>query len=158
MMKKLLIIVVVLISIVLIGGCAGSTPSPASSTVPPSMLNKVWDPAPIGLSSVEVTEPNNPAGPTVKITLINYGTKPVVSITAVLQLEGEKTFEYDFPEVSTASPLQLGDYTSQTITLIGQTGYNDEVCYPLTITVTLQNRNSITYTIKIQIKNGIFVR
>jgi hypothetical protein len=158
MMKKLLIIVVALISIVLIGGCAGSTPHPTSTTVPPSMLNKVWDPAPVCLSSIGVIEPGNPAGPTVKITLVNYGTKPVVSIKAVLQLEGEKTFEYDFPEVSTASPLQLGDHTSQTLTLIGPTGYSDEACYPLTITVTLQNRNSITYTTKIQIKNEIFVR
>lgn len=158
MMKKLVFIAIALIPLSLLVGCTDSAPSPTTYSVPPSLVNKVNNTEPVELSSIEIIGPSNPAGPTIKIELIDYGTEPVVALKAVLQLEGEKTFTYDFPGVSANTPLKLGATTSQTLTLVGPTGYNDATLYPLTITVTLQNGNSITYTYKIQIKNAFWVK
>jgi hypothetical protein len=107
---------------------------------------------PIAIVSVSSVGPPNPGGPTVKITLKNVGTEPVTLITCILQLDGEKTFTYNFPDVSSSTPLPPDGIVSQTLNLIGPTGYNDETFYPLQITVIMENGKIVAYSEQVQVK------
>jgi hypothetical protein len=107
---------------------------------------------PIEVISVKAVGMPNPGGPTIEITLKNVSSELVISVKCILQLDGEKTFDYDFPEVSTATPLQPDATTSQTLILIGPTGYSDEAFYPLMITVKLVNGQTFSYVKQIQVE------
>ena len=107
---------------------------------------------PIEVVSVKAVGPVNPGGPTIKITLRNVSNEPVISVKCILQLDGERTYEYNFPDVTLAAPLQPNNITSQTLNLVGPTGYSDEVFYPLTIYVTFLGGNTFTYIKQIQVE------
>lgn len=151
-MIKILVAVISLISIFLLVGCAGSTLSPTTSTTLPATSTGTSNQGPVAVVSVSAVGPPNPGGPRVEITLKNVGIVPVISISAFLKLEGEKTFRYDFIDVSSTNPLQPGATTSQTLNLIGPTGYSDEAFYPLLMYVILDNGDSFTYTKQVQIR------
>lgn len=110
------------------------------------------NPDPVSVVSVKAVGPTNPAGPSVEIVLKNTGTEAVVSLKAGLQLEGDKKFKYDFPAVSSDTPLQPGDTVSQTLNLIGPAGYSDESWYPLTIDMIFENDITLAYLKLVQIK------
>jgi hypothetical protein len=107
---------------------------------------------PIEVVSVTAVGPVNPGGPTIEISLKNVSNESIVSIKCILQLDGERTFDIDFPEVSTATPLQPVATTSQTLNIIGPTGYSDEVFYPLMISVKLLNSRTFSYVRQVQVK------
>jgi hypothetical protein len=152
-MKYLILLVIILALSINFIACSSDT---LSTTEPPNTL--VTSPTgatpnqePVEVISVSEAGQPNPGGPTIKITLKNTVNEAVVSLKVVLKLEGEKTFEYDFPDVSTSTPLQSGESTSQTLNLIGPTGYSDEAFYPLTIHVRLANGDTFNYTKQVQI-------
>jgi hypothetical protein len=94
--------------------------------------------------------PYNPGGPNVKLTLKNTGTEPVTSLKATLKLA--RDFEFDFVDVAPSSPLLPGGSVSVTVNLIGPQGnYTNDTSYPLTITLTLKNGDTLTYTKQVQI-------
>ena len=144
-MKYLILIAV---SLVLSVTCIACTDSPVNTNESTTVSNQ----QPIDVVSVRAVGLPNPGGPTIEITLKNVSNEPVVSIKCILQLSGEKTFEYDFfPNVSTAVPLQPDATTSQTLNLIGPTGYSDEDSYPLTITGEFLNGQTFSYVRQIQV-------
>jgi hypothetical protein len=148
-MKSFLVAIIVILALGL--GFSACSNNPTSTTESSSISTNTSNQEPINVVSVSAVGPPNPGGPTVKITLKNVGVEPVVSLIANLKLEGEKIFEYDFPDVSSDTPLKSGVTVSQTLTLIGPTGYSDEAFYPLTINVILPNGSIFTYTKQVQI-------
>lgn len=107
---------------------------------------------PLEVVSVKTVGMLNPGGPTVEITLKNVGSESVVSIKCILQLNGEKSFDYDFPDVSTDTPLASGATASQTLNLIGPTGYSDADFYPLMISGKLSNGRTFSYLEQVQVQ------
>ena len=103
---------------------------------------------PIEVISVSGVGPPNPGGPFVEITLKNVSEDPVTSLKATLELE--RDYEFGFVNVTPSNPLLLGESSNETLSLIGG-GYGTETSYPLTITVTLQNGDTLTYTKQVQI-------
>jgi hypothetical protein len=94
--------------------------------------------------------PYNPGGPNVKLTLKNTGNEPVTSLKATLKLA--RDFEFDFADVTPSSLLLPGGSVNVTVNLIGPQGsYTNDTSYPLTITLTLKNGNTLTYTKQVQI-------
>ena len=95
-------------------------------------------------------EPLTPAGPTVELTLKNVGVEPVISLTAFF-VEFTKPGPHDFDfAVTSANPLLSGKSISDTLTLING-GFGNNTPYHLTITGTLQNGATFTYTKQVEI-------
>ena len=126
----------------LVGGCNSATTEPPTTS----------EQDPVSVVSVRAVGLVNPGGPTIEITLKNTGTEPVVSLKAGLYLEGTKKFIYDFPAVSSATPFQPGDVISQTLNLVGPTGYSNETWYSLTIDIIFQNNTTLAYLKLVQIE------
>jgi hypothetical protein len=144
-MIKILVAVISLISIFCLFGCACGTLSPTTSTTLLATSTGTPNQGPVAVVSVSAVGPPNPGGPRIEIVLKNTGIEPVVFINAVLKLEGEKTFVYNFPDVSAARPLQPDEVASQTLNLVGPTGYSDEIFYPLMINVTFLSGETFSY-------------
>jgi hypothetical protein len=150
--RKLLLSIVSIMALVVMLGC-GSTQSPTSTPTPtPTTTNQ----QPIEIVSVlGPLAPFNPGGPTVEIILKNVSTTPIVSLTATLGLggvghptaPGSFTFTFD---VTALHPLLPGRSVSDTSTLIGA-GFSDSASYPLTITGTMENGATFTYTKQVHI-------
>jgi len=107
---------------------------------------------PVSVISVKAVGPVNPGGPTIEVTLKNTGTEPVVSLKAGLYLEGTTKFIYDFPTISSATPLQPDYIVSQTLYLVGPTGYGSDTWYSLTIDIVFQNNTTLAYLKLVQIE------
>ncbi len=118
------------------------TPTPTATSASPTIV-------PVTVVSVSLLQPPNPGGPTIKVTLQNNATNPVVNLQATLTLPG-RNYTYLFANVSKSNPLLANQDTSQTSTLIGA-GFETNQTYPMTITGALQNGTQFDFTIAITI-------
>jgi hypothetical protein len=92
-------------------------------------------------------EPINPGGPIVEITFKNVSDEPVTSLVA--KLEMYRSYEFTF-NVDPSNPLPPGESISCREMLI-QGAFNSDYWYTLSIDVTLQDGESLSYTRQIQI-------
>jgi hypothetical protein len=145
-----------LLGILLLAGCsaATTTSSPPPSTTPStSSITPPPEQEPVEVVSVTgPLPPINPGGPIVQIELINVSAQPVVSLTAVLGVNGAPpghpfTFNFD---VTLGNPLPPGDSTSARMTLIGG-GFNSEGLYPLTVSGSFQDGVTFSYNTEVRI-------
>ncbi|MDD5338840.1 MAG: hypothetical protein PHG35_05470 [Dehalococcoidales bacterium] len=143
-MRYLMVVIALLVLALsfLVGGCNSTTNNGQTTT----------ETDPVSVVSVKAVEPANPGGPTIEVTLKNTGTEPVVSLKAGLYLEGTEKHIYDFPTISSTTPLQPDEAVSQTRTLIGPEGYSDEEWYSLTIDIIFQNGTTLSYLKLVQIE------
>ncbi|MDE1767646.1 MAG: hypothetical protein KGI27_15435, partial [Thaumarchaeota archaeon] len=67
--------------------------------------------------AVKMVKPYNPAGLEIQLTLKNIGITPITSLQAVLELNNNYTF--DFKNITSSTPLEPGNSSSDTETLVG---------------------------------------
>ena len=151
-MKKLSLIGLLLTlgAVLAVTGCGRATTSlPSTTTI------SAIPPVPVEIISVVGPVPQyidgkamyNPGGPVVEITLKNVTTVPYISLNATLKVNRE--YECTF-SVTTEKPLLPGQVISARMGLIGG-GFSDNVSYPLTINVTLQNGDFFNYSKQVKI-------
>jgi hypothetical protein len=103
---------------------------------------------PVEVASVQgPLEPINPGGPVVAITLENISTKTITSLTAILKLNRDFTFEFD---ISLSKPLAPGEDISSRLTLIGG-GFDSDVSYPLQVKGTFDDNSKFDFTKQVHI-------
>lgn len=118
------------------------TSTPTATQPPTSAL-------PVFAASVSLQQPNNPAGPTIDVTLQNTGTNPVVALQATLSLP-TSNYTYTFNDVNPNNPLLPNQNTSQTITLLDASFTSDQA-YPMRISGQQQNGTTFDYYINVTI-------
>jgi len=102
---------------------------------------------PIDVVSIQsLPTPPNPGGPTMQLTLMNIGMKPVTNLNATLALNNNYVF--NFKDVTESNPLAPGHSTSDTEMLIGVG--STEMTHPLTVVGT-ENNETFSYTLNIHI-------
>ncbi len=94
-----------------------------------------------------VPTPPNPGGPTIQLTLMNIGMKPITNLKATLDLNNNYVF--NFKDVTESNPLASGHSTSDTEILIGA-GFTTGMTYPLTVVGTVNNE-TFSYTLNVRI-------
>jgi hypothetical protein len=112
------------------------TPTPTSTQSPNPTQ-------PVKVTLVSLQQQYNPGGPTLKITLKNTGTNPIVALQGILSLPG-RNFTYIFNDVSPSNPLLPNQETSQTTTLLNASFYPDQA-YPMRISGEQQNGTRFDY-------------
>jgi hypothetical protein len=112
----------------------------------PVSASRSWQPIEI-VSVLGPVGPVNPGGPIVEITLKNVSVEPVISLTAILEVDTAfgTSVDFTFDDVSPLNPLQPTRSTSDRLCLIGG-GFSSDVSYPLTINATLRNGARFVYT------------
>jgi hypothetical protein len=119
-----------------------TTPAPSETPISKSAQ-------PIQVASVSLEAPYNPGEPTVNITLLNIGTKPIVSLQAILSLP-VKNYTYVFVNLPANTPLLPNQEVSQTATLIGASVSSDQ-WYPMSISGKLQDGTVFSYQTSVTI-------
>jgi len=121
-----------------------STPTPTpTSTSTPTTTQPPTPILPIEVASVSLQQPYNPGGPTLKVTLQNTGTSPVVTLQVTLSLTG-RNYTYTFNDVSSNNPLLPNQETSQTATLLNA-AFNTDQAYPMRISGEQQDGTRFDY-------------
>ena len=106
---------------------------------------------PVEIVSVEgPLVPINPGGPVVGITIKNISDDNIVSLNAILELERTLSFEFD---VSNNNPL-LPDNTIYAERILINSGFADDVSYPLEISGTFQDGTTFAYAEQVMIENN----
>ena len=144
-MRKAMVFSTLILILILIGVTGCQSQNEPGHQLPLSWLQ------PIEVVSVSgPIPPYNPGGPTVEITLKNVGEVPVIYLKATLKLE--RTYEFDFVNVTPSNPLLPGESSNETRNLIGPgSGISSDTSYPLTINLTLQSGAPLVYTKQVQI-------
>jgi len=112
---------------------------------------------PIEVMSVlgPITNPVNPGGPVVEITLKNVSGEPVVSLKASLGITragpSNPPFTFNF-DVTPSNPLLPDKTISTKLTLIGG-GFSDNVSYPLKLEGRLESGAEYSYTRQVKIES-----
>jgi len=135
----------VLAAFLTFAACSPAASPSSTSTSPPPLTSTTSAPfsEPVAVVSVSgPIPPYNPGGPVVEITLNNVSSVPVITLSAILELNRAFTFTF---EVTPSNPLMPGASASVRQTLIGG-GLADNVSYPLTINGTLQGGADFAYT------------
>ncbi len=101
--------------------------------------------------------PFNPGGPVVSVTLENTGNESIVSLNATLDITAQTNEAAQSPywflfNVSSASPLQPGQSTQLSETLIGA-GFQTGASYPVTIYGMTASGAEFSYTVQAQIES-----
>ena len=129
-----------------------STFTTTSTTTQTSIISPISSPAEL-VSVIGPIPPYNPGGPVVSVTLKNGGKASITSLDATLgagNLENAVNgYSFVF-NVSSSEPLQPGQSTQDTRTLIGA-GFDTGVDYPLSINGTLVNGTQFSYTVQVQV-------
>ena len=93
------------------------------------------------------SQPINPGGPIVEITLKNISSESIIALSATLELNKSFVFSYD---VSASNPLPTGKSIGVKLSLINA-GYDASLSYLLTINGTQQNGETFVYTRQVKI-------
>ena len=102
--------------------------------------------------------PYTPGGPTIKIVLKNVSTRPVISLTAELEIPRNTTLPFDHDvslqfnyDVSEQNPMMPGESSSATSILIGPKGFDNNVMYSLKVHGSLKDEQTFNYTTETEI-------
>ena len=141
---KLIYLIAVLALFSVAAGCK-------TSTTNTPITNQNQQPLEI-VSVIGPIIPYNPGGPTVRITVKNEATEPVVSLTTtlvVVSISPNQTYDFNF-NVSSLNPLLPNNSITSTLALINGE-FNDNTTYPLKIDGTFQNGGTFAYTEQVTI-------
>ena len=119
------------------------TNTPNSSTQ--TIVNPTSNQQPIEVISVlGPFQPFYPGGSTVEITLKNVSIEPVVSLTAIFTGLGPREYNFVF-DVNSSNALLSDGIISDKLSLVNG-AFSNNITYPLTITGTLQDGVTFSFT------------
>jgi hypothetical protein len=114
----------------------------SGATPPTSPTPTITDQQPIDIISVEgPLPPINPGGPIIELTVMNVSNEPIISLSIVVNLGRDFTFNFD---IGSVNPLLPAQNSSVRMTLIGG-GFANDISYSFIIGGELQSGSSFSY-------------
>lgn len=108
-------------------------------------------------SATDITQPLDQGGPEIEIVFKNVSAASIVASMVQTPLTGFSQHKYAIDDVSSAKPLQPGQSTTTRWQLIGRS-YQSDVAYPVTISGTLEDGKTFSYTTTTKIASPPSVR